>query len=55
MDVGIVPDAGNFAYEFKANGKDVLIPPDSLTAYLDRHGFGSGIPFLAPYANRISP
>jgi len=54
MDVGIVPEAGNFAYEFKANGKDVLIPPDSLTAYLDRHGFGSGIPFLAPYANRIS-
>jgi aldose 1-epimerase len=54
MEAGIVPDIGNFAYEFKANGKDVLIPPDSLTAYLRRRGFGSGIPFLAPYANRIN-
>ena len=53
MDVGIVPDIGNFAYEFKVNGKDVLIPPDSFQAYLERHWFGWGIPFLAPFANRI--
>jgi len=54
MSVGIVPELGNLAYEFKANGKDVLIPPDSLKAYVERHSFGSGIPFLAPYANRIN-
>jgi aldose 1-epimerase len=53
MDVGIVPDIGNFAYEFKVNGKDVLIPPESLKAFLETHWFGWGIPFLAPYANRI--
>jgi aldose 1-epimerase len=53
MDFGIVPDIGNFAYEFKVNGKDVLIAPDSFKSYLEKHWFGWGIPFLAPYANRI--
>jgi aldose 1-epimerase len=53
MEVGIVPDIGNFAYEFKANGKDVLIAPESFQAYLEKRWFGWGIPFLAPYANRI--
>ncbi|MGA3165679.1 MAG: aldose 1-epimerase [Terriglobia bacterium] len=53
MDLGIVPDIGNFAYEFKVDGKDVLIAPESLKAYLEKHWFGWGIPFLAPYANRI--
>jgi aldose 1-epimerase len=53
MEVGVVPDIGNFAYEFKANGKDVLIAPESFRAYLEQRWFGWGIPFLAPYANRI--
>ncbi len=53
MDLGIVPDMGNFAYEFKVNGKDVLIPPESFRSYLEKRWFGSGIPFLAPFANRI--
>jgi aldose 1-epimerase len=53
MDLGIVPDIGNFVYQFKVDGKDVLIAPESLKAYIERHWFGWGIPFLAPYANRI--
>lgn len=53
MDLGIVPDIGNFAYEFKVESKDVLIRPESLRAYVEKHWFGWGIPFLAPYANRI--
>jgi aldose 1-epimerase len=53
MDLGIIPDIGNFAYEFKVNGKDVLIAPESLKAYIEKHWFGWGIPFLAPFANRI--
>jgi aldose 1-epimerase len=53
MDLGVVPDIGNFAYEFKVNGHDVLIPPASFKGYLEQHWFGSGIPFLAPFANRI--
>ena len=54
MDVGIVPDIGNFVYQFKVNGKDVLIPPASLAAYVKDRKFCCGIPFLAPWANRIA-
>jgi aldose 1-epimerase len=53
MEVGIVPDIGNLAYLFKMNGKDVLIPVESFKDYLEKHTFGWGIPFLAPWANRI--
>jgi aldose 1-epimerase len=53
MDVGIVPEIGNLAYQFKVNGKDVLIPVESFKEYLEKHTFGWGIPFLAPWANRI--
>ena len=53
MDVGIVPDIGNFACQFKVKGKDVLIPVESFKDYLAKHTFGWGIPFLAPWANRI--
>lgn len=54
MDVGIVPDIGIFVYEFKVNGKDVLISPPSLNAYAKDKKFCCGIPFLAPWANRIA-
>lgn len=53
MDFGIVPEVGNLGYEFKMNGKDVLIPLDSFKSYLERHKFCCGIPFLEPWANRI--
>ncbi|HEV2175857.1 MAG TPA: aldose 1-epimerase [Terriglobia bacterium] len=53
MDVGIVPDMGNFVCQFKSNGKDVLIPPVSFKEYLAKHWFCCGIPFLEPWANRI--
>jgi aldose 1-epimerase len=53
IDVGIVPDIGNLAYQFKVKGKDVLIPVESFKDYLDKHTFGWGIPFLAPWANRL--
>jgi aldose 1-epimerase len=53
MDVGVVPQLGNFVYQFKVNGKDVLIPPESFKAYLEKRWFCCGIPFLAPWANRI--
>lgn len=48
MDLGVVPDIGNLAYEFKVNGKNVLIPVESFKDYLKQHTFGWGIPFLAP-------
>lgn len=54
MDFGLVPDVGNFAYEFKVNGKDVLLPVESFQKYIQARGFQGGIPFLEPFANRIS-
>jgi len=53
MDLGIAPDLGNLAYQFKVNGKDVLIPVESLKDYSDKRLSGRGIPFLAPWANRL--
>src|ERR1017187_8560368 len=53
MDFGLVPDIGNFGYEFKVNGKDVLFFPDTFADYLQKRTLGGGIPFLAPFANRI--
>ncbi len=53
MDFGLVPDIGNFGYEFKVNGKDVFIPPESFKTYLEKRWFCCGNPFLAPFANRI--
>ncbi len=53
MDFGLVPDIGNFGYEFKVNGKDVLFFADSFRDYLQKRSLGGGIPLLAPFANRI--
>lgn len=54
MDVGIVPDIGNHAYEFTVNGKSVFVPVASLNEAVQKHSFAWGIPFLAPWANRIA-
>jgi len=53
MELALAPGLGNLAYAFEVNGKDVFIAPESLQAYLDRHWFGWGNPFMAPFANRI--
>jgi aldose 1-epimerase len=53
MEVSLAPGAGNFAFQFKVNGKDALIPPDSLASYLKMRWFCCGNPFMAPWANRI--
>ncbi len=53
MDVGVVPDMGNIVYTFQDHGKDVIVPIPSLTGFLKTHWFCCGIPFLAPWADRI--
>ncbi len=53
MDFGVVPELGSLGYEFKVNGKDVLIPTESLKRYAEKHWFCCGIPLLSPWANRI--
>jgi aldose 1-epimerase len=53
-EVAIVPSLGNLAYEFKVNGKNVLwLPYQTLAEMKAKPQFG-GIPFLAPWANRLS-
>jgi aldose 1-epimerase len=53
MEVSILPTFGNRAYEFKVHGDNVLnFPFGNLEAFAKRPGL-NGIPFLAPWANRI--
>jgi aldose 1-epimerase len=53
VEVGIAPSIGNRAYEMLVDGKNILYFPHQYAAELkgDRHL--SGIPFLAPWANRM--
>jgi aldose 1-epimerase len=54
VEVAIAPSLGNRLYEMKVHGKDVLnSAPDDVSDFQKRVEFG-GIPFLAPWANRLS-
>jgi aldose 1-epimerase len=53
-EVAIAPSLGNLAYEFKVNGKNAFwLPYQTLAEMQAKPQFG-GIPFLAPWANRLS-
>ena len=56
VEVSIVPSVGNRAYQFKVHGKNVLyFPLPNLTALRNAGGRTlNGVPFLAPWANRIA-
>ena len=52
-EVSIVPSIGNIAFELKVNGTNLLWKPwQSLAEFRAKPVF-SGIPFLAPWANRL--
>jgi aldose 1-epimerase len=53
-EVAIAPSLGNLAYEFKVNGKNVLWLPYETVAEMQAKPQFGGIPFLAPWANRLS-
>jgi aldose 1-epimerase len=53
MEFSIVPEIGNWGYQFKVNGKDVILPPDSIDRHLRDRLLGRGNPLMAPFANRI--
>lgn len=53
VEVGIVPSVGNMAYEMKVNGKNILWTPFKTVGELKAKPASSGIPFLAPWANRL--
>jgi aldose 1-epimerase len=53
VQVSILPSLGNRAYEMKVHGKNILYLPDpDVTELLKKPGL-NGIPFLAPWANRL--
>lgn len=53
-EVFIVPSIGNMAYKFLVNGKNVFwMPYETLREFKAKPQFG-GVPFLAPWANRLS-
>lgn len=53
-DVSIAPSIGNMAYQFNVNGKNVLWFPYHSPAELKERPTLSGVPFLGPWANRLS-
>ena len=53
IEVSIVPSVGNRAVEMKIHGKNILFFPYSdMAAFKNKPGL-NGVPFLAPWANRL--
>ena len=54
VEVSVAPSVGNRAYEMKVHGKNILYMPAPDIAQLKQKPELSGIPFLAPWANRMA-
>jgi aldose 1-epimerase len=54
VEVSIVPSIGNYSYEFKVHGKNILPLEITDASQLKGRNGASGIPFLAPWANRMA-
>jgi aldose 1-epimerase len=54
VEVSVMPSAGNRAYEMKVHGHNILYFPDNTTvAQYAQSPALSGVPFLAPWGNRL--
>ena len=53
IEVSIAPSIGNMAYEIKVDGRNILWFPFASPAELKAKPQFCGIPFLAPWANRL--
>ena len=53
MDVSVVPSIGNRAVGFNVHGKNILFFPYSDMAAFQMNPGLNGVPFLAPWANRL--
>jgi aldose 1-epimerase len=53
VEVSIVPSVGNEAYEMKVHGKNILYFPYADVSEFQKSPARSGIPFLAPWGNRL--
>ena len=54
VEVSVAPSIGNRAYELKLHGKNFLYLGAPDVGQLKKHPGLSGIPFLAPWANRMA-
>ncbi len=52
-EVSISPSIGNIAFEMKVNGHVILMPPPGTLAEWKAKPANIGVPFLAPWANRL--
>jgi len=53
IEVSIAPSIGNIAYDMRVNGKPILAAPPGTLAEWKAKPSQAGIPFLAPWANRL--
>jgi aldose 1-epimerase len=53
VEVSIAPSIGNIAYDLRVHGKPVLLLPPMPLSEWKAKPVQAGIPFLAPWANRI--
>jgi aldose 1-epimerase len=53
IEVSILPSCGNMACEMKIHGKNILVFPDVKLSDFLKKPMQTGIPFMAPWANRI--
>ncbi len=53
IEVSILPSLGNIASEMKVHGKNILVFPERTLADFQRNPTQTGIPFIAPWANRL--
>ena len=54
VEVAVVPSVGNTAYEMSVHGKNILYFPYADVSEFQKNPQLSGIPFLAPWANRLN-
>jgi aldose 1-epimerase len=53
IEVSILPSLGNIASEMKIHGENILYFPDGKLSDFQKKPMQTGIPFLAPWANRM--
>jgi aldose 1-epimerase len=53
VEVSVLPSIGNRVSEMKVHGKNILFFPSTDLAQLQKSPDLSGVPFLAPWANRL--
>ncbi len=53
IELSICPSVGNIAYDMRVNGQPILAPPPSPLSEWKKNPSQAGIPFLAPWANRL--